>query len=390
MWARQYEQARWNGIAFNVLKTSNEEGKRIQAKEMANSDDHYIDVLGDKIPKYSLEAVFVGENSLQEANAFRTALRKTPTGTLEHPYLGVLDLVYETSSQSISTKIGLVTLSISFVSKGKPIELPQNFAKSLDNYTDPVIEQANVQFESQVKASNVDQLNTIKEEFGGFLSDMDAIANQLPNTDLQNKLSQQANAAMRSVNTISANPKGFAEQVGSLMNNAADSISQSGNATSMATTIDKRLADNEQKGTALIRLHSTTTRLKLNKSLSAVTDSANLSDLTSRLDGKNLTDAQNSINTLQQSLNDRYMESSASAEYDTWELVNALSDLKQQVQNQAGKLTTYQAQIKNESVYSPTPALYLAYANDSSLDEFNGLNSVRHPLFVQGQIKVKR
>lgn len=392
MWDKQYDQASWNGIAFNILKTNDEQGKRIQAKELANSEDHFVEVLGDSIQKYTIEAIFVGADSLKESNAFRSALRKTPEGTLEHPYLGELDLFYQTSSQSISTKKGLVTLSLTFISKGKPIELPKTFSKSLDNYTDPVIEQANVQFENQVKAANVDELNTIKSEFGSFLSDMDHIANQQPNTELLNKLSLQANEAMRAINSISADPKGFAEQVSSLMNNTADSIGQSSQSSSgsMATTIDKRLANNEQKGTALIRLHSTTSRLKLNQELAAVTDSTDLSDLTTRLNGKNLDKAQLSISNVQKSLNDRYMESSASADYDTWELVNALSDLKQQVQNQSSKISGYQSQLKDDVVYSPTPALSLAYENNVSLNDFTSINNVQHPLFVQGDIKVKR
>lgn len=401
MWDRQFDQATWNGTPFNILKTDDEQGKRVDAKELPRSDHHYHEVLGDKIPSYTVEAVFVGADSLSQANAFRSELRKNPEGTLEHPYLGELELVYQTSSQSITTRKGLVKLVIKFIAQGEPVELPKSFSKSLSNYTAPVVDQGNIQFEKQVKAASVDETATIQSEFDGFLDDLAYIANQLKLQDSGVDLQKKIHSAKRSISTITNNPGAFSQQVSGVMSTlvigAQPSLSRTetsgapSNVSSIEKVIEKRLSDNEnQRSTPIIKLHSTTARLNLNRELAAVSDSTDTDDLTQKLGGANLDYAYQSITNVKLAIEDRYRESTASADYDSLPLVDAIQALKNQVQSQLIKLDEYQQSLKTISVYSKTPSLCLAFSNDCALTEFEGLNAITHPLFMHGDIKVKK
>ncbi|WP_241907918.1 DNA circularization N-terminal domain-containing protein [Vibrio lentus] len=92
IWERQYEHARWNGLKLNILSTAFDGGKRLQVSEIPYSDLPHIKVMGTKTRTYTIEAVFVGSSSLADANALIENLEATPTGELEHPWLGELAL----------------------------------------------------------------------------------------------------------------------------------------------------------------------------------------------------------------------------------------------------------------------------------------------------------
>ncbi|WP_373020720.1 DNA circularization N-terminal domain-containing protein [Thiomicrorhabdus sp.] len=403
MWDKKYDQATWNGIPFSILKTDDTQGKHVDAKEIPYSDSHYHDVLGDKIPTYTIEAVFVGADSLNEANAFRSELRQNPEGTLEHPYLGELDLVYEDSTQSINTKKGLVKLTLKFITQGKPVELPKTFSKSLTNYSDPVINQANIQFENQINAASVDQITITQNEFDTYLNDIDYLANQLKLDGSGLDVKTKINAAKRSISSIATNPGEFAGQIDGVMNSLVSGVqtsyadTASNSILSLEQVVDKRFKDNEENQTTpLIKLHSTTARLKLNRALAAVSDSTDLNgrssvgDLTNKLNGINLETAYQSIKAVKSSIEQRYQESTSTADYETMPLVEAIANLNNHVQTQLIKLNEYLETLQTISIYSPTPSICLAFANDSTLSEFEGLNAITHPLFVHGEIKVKK
>ncbi|MBN2605981.1 MAG: DNA circularization N-terminal domain-containing protein [Thiotrichales bacterium] len=408
MWDKKYDKATWNGIQFNILKTDDEQGKHVDAKEIPYSDSHYHDVLGDKIPTYTIEAVFVGADSLNEANAFRSELRQNPEGTLEHPYLGELYLVYQNSTQSISTKKGLVKLALKFITQGKPVELPKSFSKSLTNYSDQVISQANIQFENQMNAASVDQITTTQNEFDSYLNDMDYLANQLQLDGSGLELKTKINAAKRSISSISTNPGEFVSQIDGIMTSLVSVVQSSYTATTNTSTsnnsilsfekvVDKRFKDNEQsQATPLIKLHSTTVRLKLNRALAAVSDSTDITgrssagDLTKTLNGINLDTAYQSIETVKASVEQRYQESTSTADYETMPLVEAIANLNNHVQNQLIKLNDFRETLQKIDVYSPTPSMCLAFTHDSTLSEFEALNAIAHPLFIHGEIKVKK
>ncbi len=122
MWERKYEQGRWNGLTLNILSTSIDGGKRLHISELPYVDLPSIKVMGSAASKLNLEVVLVGRNSLVDANNLLANLNKTPKGELEHPWLGELSLVFESHSQKIDTKLGLVTLSLSFV-RGRDVPM---------------------------------------------------------------------------------------------------------------------------------------------------------------------------------------------------------------------------------------------------------------------------
>ncbi len=397
MWPKKYDQASWNGIAFNILKTDDEEGKRLDAKALPYSDDHFIEVMGATIPTYTIEAVFVGADSLSDASSFRSELRQNPVGVLEHPYLGELKLVYKTSSQSFTTKKGLVSLALSFIRQGKPIDLPKTTAKSLNRFTDPVIASGTDQFEKQIQASNVAEVEIVKSEYQVLLDDIGYLATQSKTQD--NVLLGQISGAKTALSSLANNPRGFADQVSGMMdgfvtnvqsNSAADPVARL-QANSLEKTTKAKLVANEASATTnLLKLQTTTAQLKLNRELAAVTNSESSSDMALNPDSQNLDHSYDSINQVKTALDQRITENTSAADYETLPLVDNLSSLKSEVVTQQTKVGKYQAELITADTYSPKPSMLLAYENECDLTEFEWLNNSPHPLFVSGSYQVKK
>lgn len=397
MWPKKYDQASWNGIPFNILKSDNEEGKRLDAKALPYSDDHFVGVMGDDIPTHTFEAVFVGADSLSDANSFRSELRKNPIGVLEHKYLGELKLVYKTSSQSFTTKKGVVTLVLSFINQGKSIGFQKTTSKSLDSFTDPVIASGTDQFEKQIQASNVAQVETVKSEYQVLLDDIGRLANQSKTQD--NVLLGQISGAKTALSSLANNPRGFADQVSGMMdgfvknvqsNSATDPAGQV-QANSLEKTTKAKLVANEASATTnLLKLQTTTAQLKLNRELAAVTNSETSSDLALNPNSQSLDNSYSSINQVKTALDQRITENTSAASYETLPLVDNLSSLKSEVVKQQAKVVQYQSELITADSYSPKPAMCLAYENECDLAEFEWLNNSPHPLFVSGSYQVKK
>lgn len=180
MWERKVKTAKWNGVAFNIQQTTLDNGKRLQVVELPYADDPYINVMGAKAKGINLEAVFVGVNSLADANAFVAKLESDPIGALEHPYLGEMSLVYQSVSQSFSTKKGLVTLALKFLKQGKAVALTRVRIdeKPLSELSNDLMAASKQQFMRDMAAASPDEISTLQDDFNNLLSTLKSIASR--------------------------------------------------------------------------------------------------------------------------------------------------------------------------------------------------------------------
>ena len=96
MWERLTQEGKWNGNVLHIQSTTLDGGKRLHVSELPYADLPHIKVMGAKARTISIEVIFVGIESLVDANATVLELETNPEGTLEHPSLGELSLVFET------------------------------------------------------------------------------------------------------------------------------------------------------------------------------------------------------------------------------------------------------------------------------------------------------
>ncbi len=165
MWERQYEHGRWNGHKLNILSTAIDGGQRLQVSDIPYAQLPHVKIMGSKSRNFNLEVVFVGANSLADANAFISNLEASPTGELEHPWLGELPLVFETFSQSISTKRGLVILSLTFVRAGVSPTITARTKVRAKEQASIVESLSSQSFSQDVKGMSVSEINQTQDRF---------------------------------------------------------------------------------------------------------------------------------------------------------------------------------------------------------------------------------
>ena len=230
MWERKYEHGRWNGLDLNILSTSIDGGKRLQVSEIPYADLPDIKVMGSKAIGFEIEVVLIGSHSLVDANALLDNLRLYPKGELEHPWLGELALVFESYSQKIDTKLGLVSLSLKFIRDGRRTSstLTATLASaptSIEQQTDEVEKVSTQTFEQDVKTMGISDINTLQKEFTGLVNQLAGIANKLSiPSQMLSALNQEINRALMSISSIANAPSQFSEQLSATIDSVANAI----------------------------------------------------------------------------------------------------------------------------------------------------------------------
>ncbi|MCG6410071.1 DNA circularization N-terminal domain-containing protein, partial [Vibrio fluvialis] len=179
MWERQYDRGRWNGHQLNILATAIDGGQRMHVREIPYAELPNIRVMGSKSRTIKLDVVFVGADSLADANAFIANLDPSPAGELEHPWLGELTLVFDTFSQSISTKRGVVTLSLSFVRAGTQPTINTSATVRVNQQASAVESVSAQSFARDVKSLSVADINQTQNDFTQSLNVMVDITHRL-------------------------------------------------------------------------------------------------------------------------------------------------------------------------------------------------------------------
>lgn len=221
MWERQYEQGRWNGHKLNILSTAIDGGKRLHVSEIPYADLPHIKVMGSKSRSFKFDVVFVGASSLADANAFIDNCEASPEGELEHPWLGELKLVYETYSQNINTKRGLVTLSLSFVRAGiSPTISAPTIVRTREQAS--IVERISTQvFVKDVGAMSVSEITQTQNDFTALHDGLVDITNRL---GLDDETKQDINNALNNVHSAISSIKNDPEDFANLMSVAVDAV----------------------------------------------------------------------------------------------------------------------------------------------------------------------
>ncbi|PMN69655.1 hypothetical protein BCT26_07550 [Vibrio lentus] len=393
MWERQYEHARWNGLKLNILSIAFDGGKRLQVSEIPYAELPHIKVMGTKARTYTIEAVFVGSSSLADANALIENLEATPTGELEHPWLGELPLVFEDVSQSISTKKGLVTLSLKFARAGSSPSITAPTSVRTKTQANMVESLSKRSFAKQVKGLDVSNIHRVQNHAISALNVLVDITNRLKLEDesLQD-INHAINKAFSAVSSLSANPTEFADLFSASVDAVADGVQaepSSGNEAVDNSRSAQALLLGEVKPDSPTQHHNVqmvTGAVKMNKDITHL-EKGDRFDITKS--AKQPETIKNDLSTLIVGIDERIKETTKVSTLESIELFDAATTLKSNVKVQQDKVVSGTA--PHRTVQSPRFQSALTIAHDEFTQEkvITKMNALQHPLFIRGDIAVR-
>lgn len=411
MWDRKYEHGRWNGVELNILNTSIDGGKRLHVSEIPYADLPAVKVMGSSASKISIDVVFVGGQSLVASNALLADLDKTPKGELEHPWLGEMLLVFESYSQKINTKLGLVTLTLSFVRYAQTAELTpiaqSTTSISVSQQTDEVMNISSLQFVDDVANASIAGVNYLRGRCAGVVTTLQAITNQLHvPSSIHSMLNVELNETMTAISSVANAPLLFAEQLNKTVDSVAKevrvvsgSVNEAVDNSRMAQASILALIDNVVAPPATptrsfaymdidvprthLNIQLVMTAIKMSKSIAVLERQRDFDIVTSKTqpafilsDLKNITAA---LGGCIASVTDVSTIASLA-------LYNALVGLLNSIESQVVKVVLGSSPVLYKECLRPVPGLALAHQSCSDEELITILNSSHHPLFLRGAV----
>lgn len=405
MWVREYDKASWNGVSFNIVKTADDTGTRLHVEDMPYQDEPFVEVMGSITSPYKITAIFVGHNSLEEANEFKRSLADEPVGYLEHPYLGELNLVYKKCSTSFSSlKKGVVTLTLEFIDQGSEIQIFTSL-ESIETVQELVLKESAKDFMRQVENSSVTEISDIQSKFTQALNALKKLANQLQTP--ANKLSalhREISEGLSAISSIVNAPTAFIDQIQSIFKslvnqtkslNINEPVSQSKKYNVEKITSKRALASKGVERLVNTQIASQTGSESINNRvlilLFVVTEislSPTLEDLSADKFETNLNFQNSEMELLINHVESTISLVTQSSSHETLELFEQLQQLKQQLTLEQQKLYTILNNTKTIQPVAMVPTLVIAHQNNTSELELNKLNNFPHPLFTEGKVVV--
>ncbi|OCH58365.1 hypothetical protein A6D98_17030 [Aliivibrio fischeri] len=395
MWEREYEKGRWNGLELNILTTSIDGGQRLHVSEIPYADLPSIKVMGSAANSIDLEVLLVGKASLVEANNLLASLNASPKGELEHPWLGELPLVFETFSQKISTKRGVVELSLKFLRDGKAPQLSSSTSITVSSkeQASEVEASSTKTFVQDVEEMDAAQVSSLQERFTYAINQLVGISTKLnvPSQTLS-ALNQELNSALVAISSIANAPEQFAEQLSKTVDSVADAVRSEPDSeneaidnsraaqSSMLAAIDPNAPSahyNVQMVTAAVKMSKTVATLEQEKEFDIVNAKGQPSIMMSDL--KQLTVA------ISQRINEVTMNSTL----ESLELFYALTGLKEGIETQYNKVKMGSEAQRFIERGRYIPALFLAHQTYTDTALISALNLQKHPLFMNGTLSMR-
>ncbi|GIC79482.1 DNA circularization N-terminal domain-containing protein [Moritella sp. F3] len=395
MWERQYEQGRWNGLELNILSTSLDGGKRLHVSEIPYADLPSIKVMGSSASKFDLEVVFVGSSSLIDANKLLASLNEIPKGELEHPWLGEIPLVFESYSQTITTKRGLVTLSLKFIRDGKTPKLISSVSTKVSAQQQATIVEgvSTKTFVQDVEEMDIADMNSLQQSFTHAINELMGIANELNvPSQMLSALNQELNSAFVAISSIANAPGQFAEQLSKTIDSVANAVrsepdseneavdnSRTAQATMLAAVnIETPSAHyNVQMVTAAVKMSKDIATLEQDETFSVINVKGQPSIILSDLQ------------LIVTEVNARIDEVTDQSTLESTELFNSLITLKEGVDTQYSKVKLGVEPQRFIERGRFIPALALAHELNSESTLVMALNPSKHPLFLAGTIGLR-
>ena len=395
MWERQYEQGRWNGLELNILSTSLNGGKRLHVSEIPYADLPSIKVMGSSAENIDLEVVLVGQNSLVEANALLNSLSKTAKGELEHPWLGELPLVFESYSQKITTKRGLLTLSLKFIRDGKTPKLITSVSTKVNaqqqaNIVDEVSAKTFVQ---DVEEMDIASVSSLQQDFTHAINQLVGIANQLNvPSQMLSALNQELNSAFVAISSIANAPGQFAEQLSKTIDSIANAVRSEPDSeneavdNSRAAQATMLAAVNTETPSAHYNVQMVTAAVKMSKDIAILEQDETFSVITAKGQPSII---MSDLQLITAEVNARIDEVTDQSTLESIELFHSLITLKEGVEAQHSKVKLGSEPQRFIERARFIPALVLAHQLNSESTLVTALNPSLHPLFLAGTIGLR-
>ncbi|MCE7615709.1 DNA circularization N-terminal domain-containing protein [Vibrio fluvialis] len=393
MWERQYERGRWNGHQLNILATAIDGGQRLHVSEIPYAELPNIRVMGSKSRTIKLDVVFVGADSLADANAFIANLESSPTGELEHPWLGELTLVFDTFSQSISTKRGVVTLSLSFVRAGTQPIINTSATVRVKQQASTVESVSAQSFARNVKSLSVADINQTQNDFTQSLNVLVDITHRLNLADdkLQS-INSAINEAFGAISSISSAPDKFATLLSTAVDRVAEGVQSEPDS-------DSEAVDNARTAQQLMLGQVKEDAVTPHHNIQMVTGAVKVSKDVTRLEKQDQFDItavskqpaiiQSDLAALIDGIDERVTETTSVSTVESLDIFDALVALKGGIQTQHDKVIKGTAAHRVIEQPRSKPALTIAHDQYTAEPIVTAMNALQHPLFLRGDIAVR-
>ncbi|HDM8037858.1 DNA circularization N-terminal domain-containing protein [Vibrio fluvialis] len=393
MWERQYERGRWNGHQLNILATAIDGGQRLHVSEIPYAELPNIRVMGSKSRTIKLDVVFVGADSLADANAFIANLESSPTGELEHPWLGELTLVFDTFSQSINTKRGVVTLSLSFVRAGTQPTINTSATVRVKQQASTVESVSAQSFARDVKSLSVADINQTQNDFTQSLNVLVDITHRLNLADdkLQS-INSAINEAFGAISSISSAPDKFATLLSTAVDRVAEGVQSEPDS-------DSEAVDNARTAQQLMLGQVKEDAVTPHHNIQMVTGAVKVSKDVTRLEKQDQFDItavskqpaiiQSDLAALIDGIDARVTETTSVSTVESLDIFDALVALKGGIQTQHDKVIKGTAAQRVIEQPRSKPALSIAHDQYTAEPIVTAMNALQHPLFLRGDIAVR-
>ncbi|EKO3430217.1 DNA circularization N-terminal domain-containing protein [Vibrio fluvialis] len=393
MWERQYERGRWNGHQLNILATAIDGGQRLHVSEIPYAELPNIRVMGSKSRTIKLDVVFVGADSLADANAFIANLESSPTGELEHPWLGELTLVFDTFSQSISTKRGVVTLSLSFVRAGTQPTINTSATVRVKQRASAVESVSAQSFAHNVQSLSVADINQTQNDFTQSLNVLVDITHRLNLADdkLQS-INSAINEAFGAISSISSAPDKFATLLSTAVDRVAEGVQSEPDS-------DSEAVDNARTAQQLMLGQVKEDAVTPHHNIQMVTGAVKVSKDVTRLEKQDQFDItavskqpaiiQSDLAALLDGIDARVRETTSVSTVESLDIFDALTALKGGIQTQYDKVIKGTAAHRVIEQPRSKPALSIAHDQYTAEPIVTAMNALQHPLFLRGDIAVR-
>lgn len=119
-WRDNLRGASFRGANFFVERADSVVGRRTVTHEFPGREDPYVEDLGRRARRYSLEAYVIGPDYMTARDALRAAFERRGPGRLVHPYWGQLDVAVEGEIHLVESTAegGMARFSVTLVEVG--------------------------------------------------------------------------------------------------------------------------------------------------------------------------------------------------------------------------------------------------------------------------------
>lgn len=141
-WQDRLVRAKWRGMEFLTESHDAREGQRLAVHELPGSDTPLVEDLGAKSRTWHVSAYFIGSDYDQARDAFLALLRTPGAEWLTHPWLGrVWARARDWSIAESNTDGGMARISVEFIDGGgDAVEPVQDVSDATDSALDDLVD----------------------------------------------------------------------------------------------------------------------------------------------------------------------------------------------------------------------------------------------------------